>query len=121
MRIVVGQRQGFAWGASLDDDIVRDTVREARDNAAFGDVDERVFEVSLEELLGRDPDVLVLLHSDGDPAEVEEAIELLPGADGLTAVTNGDVMTQLFNFTEPPTPLSVEGLERIVARFGGGS
>lgn len=88
---------------------------------AFGDVDERVFEVTLEEILGRDPDVLVLLHSDGAPAEVEQALEDLPGADKLTAVVNGDVMTQLFNFTEPPTPLSVVGLERIVARFGSGS
>ncbi|GAA4377539.1 ABC transporter substrate-binding protein [Nocardioides caricicola] len=85
---------------------------------AFGDVDERVFEVTLEELLGRDPDVLILLHSEGDPAAVEDAITELPGAEDLTAVRNGDVMAQLFNFTEPPTPLSVEGLERIVERFG---
>jgi iron complex transport system substrate-binding protein len=87
----------------------------------FGDVDERVFEVTLEELLGRDPDVLILLHSEGDPAEVEAAITQLPGADELTAVRNGDVMTQLFNFTEPPTPLSIAGLERIVERFGVGT
>ncbi|WP_243059236.1 ABC transporter substrate-binding protein [Nocardioides sp. SR21] len=87
----------------------------------FGNVDERVFEVTLEELLGRDPDVLILLHSEGDPAEVEAAITQLPGADDLTAVRNGDVMAQLFNFTEPPTPLSVEGLERIVERFGPGA
>jgi iron complex transport system substrate-binding protein len=87
----------------------------------FGDVDERVFEVTLEELLGRDPDVLVLLHSDGDPADVEQAVTDLPGAAQLTAVRNGEVMTQLFNFTEPPTPLSVVGLERIVERFGSGS
>jgi iron complex transport system substrate-binding protein len=86
----------------------------------FGDVDERVFEVTLEELLGRDPDVLVLLYQGDDPAEVEAAITDLPGADRLTAVTNGDVMTQLFNFTEPPTPLAVDGLERIVERFGAG-
>jgi iron complex transport system substrate-binding protein len=84
----------------------------------FGDVDERVFEVTLEELLGRDPDVLVLLYSDGDPAAVAKAVTDLPGAEKLTAVRNGDVMTQLFNFTEPPTPLSVDGLERIVERFG---
>ncbi|MDN4161453.1 ABC transporter substrate-binding protein [Nocardioides abyssi] len=88
---------------------------------AFADVDERVFEVTLEELLGRDPDVLVLLHSDGDPAAVEDAVTRLPGADRLTAVRKGDVMTQLFNFTEPPTPLSVAGLARIVERFGTGS
>lgn len=87
----------------------------------FDDVDERVFEVTLEEILGRDPDVLILLHSDGEPAEVQQALEDLPGADKLTAVVNGDVMTQLFNFTEPPTPLSIDGLERIVDRFGAGS
>lgn len=87
----------------------------------FGDVDERVFEVTLEELLGRDPDVLILLYVDGEPSEVEGAITDLPGADKLTAVTEGAVMTQLFNFTEPPTPLSIDGLERIVERFGDGS
>ncbi|KQP66286.1 ABC transporter substrate-binding protein [Nocardioides sp. Leaf285] len=84
----------------------------------FGDVDERVVEVTLEELLGRDPDVIVLLHTDGDPAEVEEALVGLPGAERLTAVREGEVMTQLFNFTEPPSPLAVDGLEAIVARFG---
>ena len=84
----------------------------------FGDVDERVFEVTLEELLGRDPDVVVLLYGDGDPAAVEEALTSLPGADELTAVREDAVMTQLFNFTEPPTPLSIDGLERIVDRFG---
>jgi iron complex transport system substrate-binding protein len=87
----------------------------------FGDVDERVFEVTLEELLGRDPDVLVLLHSEGDPGPVEDAVTGLPGAEDLTAVRNGDVMTQLFNFTEPPSPLVFEGLSRIVERFGPGA
>jgi len=85
----------------------------------FADVDERVFEVTLEELLGRDPDVLVLLHSEGDPDEVVRAVTDLPGADQLTAVAHGDLLPQLFNFTEPPSPLAVEGLERIVERFGG--
>lgn len=84
----------------------------------FGDVDERVFEVTPEELLGRDPDVLVLLHSEGEPGPVEDAVTGLPGAEQLTAVRDGEVMTQLFNFTEPPTPLTVTGLERIVERFG---
>lgn len=87
----------------------------------FADVDERVFEVTLEELLGRDPDVLVLLHSEGDPDEVVRAVTDLPGADALTAVGTGDLMPQLLNFTEPPTPLSIVGLERIVERFGSGS
>lgn len=88
---------------------------------AFADSKERVFEVTLEELLGRDPDVLILLHSDGDSKAVEAALTGLPGAEKLNAVRTGDVMTQLFNFTEPPSPLSVDGLERIVRRFEAGA
>ncbi|MFV2019124.1 ABC transporter substrate-binding protein [Micromonospora sp. LOL_023] len=83
----------------------------------FDDVPERVFEVTVEELLGRDPEVLILLYSDGDPVAVEQGLTGLPGAENLAAVRNGDVLTQLFNFTEPPTPLSVDGLERIVRHF----
>ena len=84
----------------------------------FADVDERVFEVSTEDLLKRDPDVIILLHNSGDPKQVEESITQLAGAEDLTAVRNGDVMAQLFNFTEPPSALSVDGLERIIDRFG---
>lgn len=84
----------------------------------FADVDERVFEVSTEDLLERDPDVIILLHNAGDPKQVEESITRLAGAEDLTAVRNGDVMAQLFNFTEPPSALSVDGLERIIDRFG---
>ena len=83
----------------------------------FGDVNERVFEVTLEKLIGLNPDVLVLLYSDGDPEKVTQAITALPGAEKLTAVKNSDVMPQLFNFTEPPSPLAVTGLERIEQRF----
>ncbi|MFY1692874.1 ABC transporter substrate-binding protein [Plantactinospora sp. WMMB782] len=83
----------------------------------FGDVKERVFEVTIEELLGRNPDVLILLYGDGDPKAVEQGLTGLPGAQNLNAVRNGNVMTQLFNFTEPPTPLSIDGLERIAQRF----
>ncbi|GIJ79948.1 iron complex transport system substrate-binding protein [Micromonospora phaseoli] len=83
----------------------------------FGDTPERVFEVTVEELLGRNPDVLILLYGDGDPTAVEQGLTGLPGAEKLNAVRSGNVMTQLFNFTEPPTALSIDGLERIVQRF----
>lgn len=87
----------------------------------YGDVEERVFEVTVEDLIAKDPDVLVLLHTDGDPDAVEDAVAELPGADALRAVRHDAILVQLFNFTEPPTPLSVTGLERIHERFGGES
>lgn len=87
----------------------------------FGDVEERVFEVATETLVDKDPDVLILLHVDGDPAAVRAAVRDLPGADSVTAVRQDDILVQLFNFTEPPTPLSVEGLERIADELGSPS
>lgn len=83
----------------------------------FADVDQRVFEVSREELIGRNPDVLILLHSAGDPSMAAGAITSLKGTESMTAIANNDVLVQLFNFTEPASPLSVDGLERIIERF----
>ena len=40
VRVSVDGRQGFAYAASLDDPIIAETLDEARDNAAFGTVDE---------------------------------------------------------------------------------
>ncbi|HVL05257.1 MAG TPA: TldD/PmbA family protein, partial [Acidimicrobiales bacterium] len=40
VRVIVDNRQGFAYAASLEDSIVAETLAEARDNAAFGTVDE---------------------------------------------------------------------------------
>ncbi|MEY7973989.1 ABC transporter substrate-binding protein [Saccharomonospora xinjiangensis] len=87
----------------------------------YADVGDRVFEVTTEDLIGKNPDVLVLLHTDGDPRAVHDAVVGLPGAGALQAVRDGTILVQLFNFTEPATPLSVAGLERIHAAFGGGS
>lgn len=87
----------------------------------FADTDKRVFEVGVAELLDRDPDVLLLLHSAGEPAAVEEAVTSLPGAETLTAVREDQMMPLLFNYVEPPTPLSVEGLAKVRDRFGDGS
>lgn len=42
IRVVVGQRQGFAYAGSLDRAVVAETLAEARDNAAFGTPDEHL-------------------------------------------------------------------------------
>ncbi|RMI09330.1 ABC transporter substrate-binding protein [Cellulomonas triticagri] len=84
----------------------------------FGDVPERVFEVGVEDLIARDPDVLVLLTQVDDETGVLDEVRTLPGAEALSALRTGSTLVQWFNFTEPPSPLVVDGLERIVARFG---
>jgi PmbA protein len=40
VRVIANQRQGYASAGSLDPSVIDETVREARDNAAFGEPDE---------------------------------------------------------------------------------
>jgi PmbA protein len=40
IRVVKDQRQGFAYAGSFDDDVLAETIAEARDNASFGTPDE---------------------------------------------------------------------------------
>jgi PmbA protein len=40
VRVVMGSKQGFAYAGSLDDEVLAETLAEARDNAAFGTEDE---------------------------------------------------------------------------------
>ncbi|WP_084735074.1 ABC transporter substrate-binding protein [Actinophytocola xinjiangensis] len=111
----VGGGSGYAYG---NRSMAHPQLAAAGFTNVFGDVDERVFEVTTEQLIAADPEVLVLLHTDGDPREVRGAVESLPGAQSLRAVRDGQILVQLFNFTEPPTPLSMDGLERIADHFG---
>ena len=41
VRVVVDHRQGYAWAGSLEPAVIEETLRDARDNAAFGEADER--------------------------------------------------------------------------------
>lgn len=110
----VGGGAPYAYGARS---MAAPQLEAAGFTNVFADVDERVFEVTTEELVGRDPDILILLHSDGDPADVKAAVAGMNGARALTAVREDQILVQLFNFTEPPSPLAVDGLERIVEAF----
>ncbi|MEA3075494.1 MAG: PmbA protein [Actinomycetota bacterium] len=40
IRVIADHRQGFAWAGSLDDDVLAETLADARDNATFGEPDE---------------------------------------------------------------------------------
>ncbi len=78
----------------------------------FADFGERVFEVSIEEIIDRNPDILVLLYWEVDvtPEQVRALVTDLPGAGSITAVAEGEVYPLLFNFAEPPSPIVVRGL-----------
>ena len=40
IRVVVDHRQGYAWAGSFEPSVIEETLRDARDNAAFGEPDE---------------------------------------------------------------------------------
>lgn len=74
-------------------------------------------EVNFENVLARNPDVLIVTTT-ADPDDARAALLALPGAASLDAVRNNRLLVMKFDYTDPPTPLSVEGLERIAAAFG---
>ncbi|MEM8925892.1 MAG: ABC transporter substrate-binding protein [Actinomycetota bacterium] len=81
----------------------------------FAELSERVPEVSIEEVIGRNPEILVLLYDDTGltPEQISALVTDLPGADSIAAVDDGAVYPLLFNFAEPPTPLVVDGLSEL--------
>ncbi|MGQ0680009.1 MAG: ABC transporter substrate-binding protein, partial [Actinomycetota bacterium] len=109
---------GFAYGIKS---MAHPQLEAAGFTNVFGDVNDRVFEVTTEELINRNPEVLILLYVGGDPDAVKNAITSLPGADRMKAVQDDAILVQLFNFSEPPTPLVLDGLERIAEHFSEGT
>lgn len=80
----------------------------------FASSSERVFEVSSEALIDADPEHLIVLHQDeGDGSDVLTELERTAGIADLAAVQDGRVRAQLFNFTEPASPLVVDGAEQL--------
>ncbi|MCT1613000.1 ABC transporter substrate-binding protein [Corynebacterium sanguinis] len=77
----------------------------------FADVSERVFEISAEQLVAANPDVIVVLNSGEDNAA--GAVTSLPGADSIAAVRSGEVIPMYLSFVEPASPLSVAGAEEL--------
>ena len=79
----------------------------------FADETERVFEVTAEELISRNPDVIIALHTDSNVDAIRTAVRELPGAEALTAVRDDAILPMLLSYAEPPGPLAVDGLEQL--------
>lgn len=84
----------------------------------FADQSKRVFEVSAEELVNRNPDIIVALHNAGEPGDFVEAVTQIRGANTISAVASNQVFPMLLNFAEPPTPLAVDGVQKLADFLG---
>jgi PmbA protein len=85
IRVIVDQRQGYAWAGSLDPDVIADTLADARDNAAFGSPDQHYGLV--------DPDTLV----DTDAADLDlwrDELLAVPTADKVQVAIALDAATR---------------------------
>ncbi len=77
VRVITDHRQGFAYAASLDPDVVAETLAEARDNAAFGTPDEFLGLADPDGVAPADLDLFRPELADLSPdAKVELALEL---------------------------------------------
>lgn len=82
----------------------------------FADATDRVFEVSDEELIARNPDVIISLHSEGgeDAAKVAvEGVRNITGINETNAAKNDAILPMLLYFAEPPSGMSIDGLEQL--------
>ncbi|AER68388.1 ABC transporter substrate-binding protein [Corynebacterium pseudotuberculosis] len=75
----------------------------------YADNPERVFDSSMEEILAKNPDRIVLLSESSDSDAAMKTFLNFPGAKDLKAVQNNHVAHMPFILTDPPTTLSVEG------------
>ncbi|AKK04321.1 ABC transporter substrate-binding protein [Corynebacterium epidermidicanis] len=106
----VGGAVTYAYGSSSMSDRL---ITGVGGTNVYADTPDRVFEISAESLVDRNPDYIVALYSAGDPDVVAQAVRDIPGASAITAVREGRIMPMLMGFSEPPTPLSVQGLEKL--------
>ncbi|WP_196258164.1 ABC transporter substrate-binding protein [Pelagibacterium limicola] len=83
----------------------------------YGETDERVFEAATEELLGKNPDVIVLLYSNGTPDAVLADFQKVAGVENFEAVKSGRVVTLPFEYTDPPSPFSLRGASALAAQL----
>ena len=79
---------------------------------AFGDADSRVFEASVEQLVSRNPDVVMILSYGESDAQAKARFLRIPGASDLAAVRGNRVFVQPYEYSSQGT-LSVTGLQNM--------
>ncbi|TDD62730.1 hypothetical protein E1263_03180 [Kribbella antibiotica] len=85
----------------------------------YADTDKRVFDVSVEDLVSRNPQTIVLLYSGDKPEETLKAFTSASGVAGLAAVRDKRVLTLPFPYTDPPSVLSTRAPEQLTRLLTG--
>ncbi|AFN45118.1 periplasmic-binding protein [Arachnia propionica F0230a] len=83
----------------------------------YGDNTTRVFDGSMEDLLARNPDWIVLLSSGASDEETIQTFKSFSGAEQLKAVVNDHLVVIPFVLTDPPNVLSVEGAATLAKKM----
>lgn len=90
-------------------------IRAAGAVNVWADVPERVFEAGREDLLARRPTTIVLLYDTEAPEKVVEAFRAGPLGTILSRISEVRLIPLPFADTDPPTPLSAVGAQRLGA------
>ncbi|MBZ8177686.1 ABC transporter substrate-binding protein [Corynebacterium sp. 3HC-13] len=83
----------------------------------YDDRSERVFEVSMEDVLAKDPDLVVLLHTAGTEEDVMTTFQQIRGYEALRAYQNKAVVVMPYSLVDPPSSLSLQGVDTLKEKF----
>lgn len=72
----------------------------------------------IEAILEKNPGTVVLLYQDSDPEQLKNEFKALPGAGELDAVKHNKVYALPFVYTDPPTPNTITGVEKLDELLG---
>ena len=114
--ITPGQSNFYAYGTSS---MVQPIFEANGLKNSYEDNTTRVFEGSMEDILKRNPDWIVLLSLEATKEQTLETFKSFNGADRLKAVTNNQVVVLPFSLTDPPTTLSVKGATQLSQEIAG--
>ena len=114
--ITPGQSNFYAYGTSS---MVQPIFEANGLKNSYEDNTTRVFDGSMEDILKRNPDWIVLLSLEATKEQTLEAFKSFNGADRLKAVANNQVVVLPFSLTDPPTTLSVKGATQLSQEIAG--
>lgn len=114
--ITPGQSNFYAYGTSS---MVQPIFEANGLKNSYEDNTTRVFDGSMEDILKRNPDWIVLLSLEATKEQTLDAFKSFNGADRLKAVTNNQVVVLPFSLTDPPTTLSVKGAAQLSQEIAG--